>query len=733
VLLAVANMADATTIETRQAFVSGGEWRAAKTLGVTQYGATILLDPSYKPAWFEIRAGAEDATPYAANVAEPWFLFGDGGSSSSPGGWVRVVGEAISITRNGGRATLKLAGGPLGSKSVEIAARASADGDGVGAKSTRWHAFFDLPSTLAPGQYTASVANDAAGTTSYYTPLCTFIDTSTPCLATLNVSAPFAWKTDVFTVNATQPGPGRDATAAVQAAIVAAAKNGGGVVYFPRGQYFVREALVVAPGTVLRGEAAELVAIYFAEANATTAPDAYVTSSVAGPWGVEHLTFFVTAFAHSIVRFQPGTDNAFMRHCRIRFDSYFCLEPQQGSSSRGRNASWDHAVGTAVTLAGRNIFVTDNDVYSSGDVVSTLNNGAAGAEYMHIARNRFWNGGTTHWGVSWKQCIYEDNRATGVSTTAMGSNYPQYSHGDGAPHVSNIAHFNNTQNMVWGNDREMMTCDGGGGVYYGGARAGAGSTRVALAAPATGAQPGGALCVLAGSGTGECRRVVSAHAAPTSDAPQALDEFDVTHPFSVALDATSMITIMPYVGHIAFNGNAYSDGGEVQFYAQALGCVAAENTFERTGGLSTWARGDPGADANLRNSFIDNEGEFARTIRAHRCCTRTSAHDRSIPSTRLRRCTCEDECSFSPPPSPPLLRAINRRHHTAPLPKLLKGTTCGTMQRARTREKILLRGRTFQAAAKPSSPGSSARSRTTKGCRQEGETSPSKAASTALL
>ena len=35
-------------------------------------------------------------------------------------------------------------------------------------------------------------------------------------------------------------------------------------------------------------------------------------------------------------------------------------------------------------LAGKNLFVTDNDIYSSGDVVSTLNNGAAGAEYMHV-------------------------------------------------------------------------------------------------------------------------------------------------------------------------------------------------------------------------------------------------------------------------------------------------------------------------------------------------------------
>jgi hypothetical protein len=52
-------------------------------------------------------------------------------------------------------------------------------------------------------------------------------------------------------------------------------------------------------------------------------------------------------------------------------------------------------------------------------------------------------------GVSWKQCIYEDNEATGASTTAMGSNYPQYAHNDGAPHIQNIYHHNNSQNMVW--------------------------------------------------------------------------------------------------------------------------------------------------------------------------------------------------------------------------------------------------------------------------------------------
>ena len=75
--------------------------------------------------------------------------------------------------------------------------------------------------------------------------------------------------------------------------------------------------------------------------------------------------------------------------------------------------------GQAVTLAGRNLFVTDSDIYSSGDVVGPRGNGDdIGAAYMHIARNRVYNGGATHYGISWKQSIFEDNVATGVSPTA---------------------------------------------------------------------------------------------------------------------------------------------------------------------------------------------------------------------------------------------------------------------------------------------------------------------------
>ena len=166
----------------------------------------------------------------------------------------------------------------------------------------------------------------------------------------------------------------------------------------------------------------------------------------------------------------------------------------------------------------------------------------------------------------------------------MGSNYPQYSHADGAPHVANIAHFNNSQNMVWGNDREIMTTDSGppSGVYWGHVKpqstsAGA-ALQVELAARSAGSCPFCAVCVIAGAGTGECRRVVNSGTPATNYTVG----WTVAAPFTTPLDAGSRITILPYTGQIAINGNNFADGGAIQFYGFAESQQAIGNVFDRT-------------------------------------------------------------------------------------------------------------------------------------------------------
>ena len=587
-----------------------GTWTALATSGCTDYGAAAEI-PATFPAGreFSLRVGA-DGPPFTANRARPWFVFGDGGSFSTPGGYVRVVGDALGLGNASSVTAARLYITVSARQVLTLAARADAGGVN-GTKPTRSHAFFDLPASLPAGTYPVAVANCAACPS---TPLCTYMRPTEPCRGTVEVksvaAAAAAWSPKVFTVRAEQPGMGRNATAAVAAAVAAAAANGGGVVYFPSGQYFVQGPIIVAPGTVLRGESRELVSLYFFDETDKTAPDSFVTSSTGGPWGMEGLTVYVTSYANNIVRFQPGTDGGFLRRCRIRFTSCFANGDRYHI---GGFVPWKCNVGTAVKLAGRNLVVTDNDIYSSGDVVSSLYSGfgADGVSFLHVARNTFYNGGTTHWGTSWRQSIYEDNVATGVSAWAMGSNYHGYTN---APSTENIYHHNNTQSMVWGNDREMLTTDSGppSGVYQGGVVPQATATvQLVLAAPAAGAMQGGALCVLAGAATGECRRVLKSGTAASKFSAG----WEVDRPFTVPLDGGSHITILPYTGRIAFNGNNYADGGAVQIYGFSEGMQLMENRLTRTGGLiCAWARVD-GRNGNhtvswgasFRNSCVDNE------------------------------------------------------------------------------------------------------------------------------
>jgi hypothetical protein len=335
-LLSVIGMTNATVVQVRQ---GEGSWQQLETFGVNGFGCAVTVPPSFTDGEFEVRAGTS-GDPFLVNAASPYFIFGDQGDFSTPGGWVRVIGATISLAPQVSPAKIMLENADSGT--FQIKARKISDGsDGkAGTVGTRWHSFFDIAADIDTGVYKISVASSLNGS---FVPLCTFISSELPCLDTLNVSKSTAWKKDVFDVmkyGAVQPGPGRNHTGAYLAALDAATKNGGGIIYFPRGQYFLDTPIVVPTGTVVAGAAAALTAIYFAEAGVSNAPDAYITSAAAEntvSWGVRDLTVYVTAFAHNIIRFQPDSKDCFMRRVRVRFNSYFCLEAAKGSGSRGRN------------------------------------------------------------------------------------------------------------------------------------------------------------------------------------------------------------------------------------------------------------------------------------------------------------------------------------------------------------------------------------------------------------
>ena len=163
---------------------------------------------------------------------------------------------------------------------------------------------FAIPPSVPVGVYEISVAvtneaaAEAADSGQRFFNVSTFVSPDQPRCTTLAIRAPLAYKPERFVVARPPPGkrtptckgdygtkpgsPNRafDSLPALRAAFSKASANGGGEVFFARGQYWLSGPIVVPPGVRLVGEGTELVSIYFKEATKAEAPKpSYVFSA----------------------------------------------------------------------------------------------------------------------------------------------------------------------------------------------------------------------------------------------------------------------------------------------------------------------------------------------------------------------------------------------------------------------------------------------------------------------
>ena len=163
-----------------------------------------------------------------------------------------------------------------------------------------------------------------------------------------------------------------------------------------------------------------------------------------------------------------------------------------------------------------------------------------------------------------------------------------------------------------GGDRELLSMDGGGGAYLGGVESASGTSLRLAADPAfAGYIPPGprlfnyteaSVVVLGGAGRGQVARVAS-NAWATDNRSWVIDA-----PFAVPLDATSVISIVPFRGDMVIAGNTFTDGGAIQLYAMAIRVVVAENVAARTSGFLSWGLNPHnwGVQPNFMTSFLSN-------------------------------------------------------------------------------------------------------------------------------
>ena len=239
------------------AVVSGGELTNSSVIRLTSHAGSktaTAVDASTTALKFALPSGSaveawdlsiDDSNPIPINLPDIWWWQGDAGSSSTPGGWVRVFGRSVSVpdtaiddsnavledlanefrkaavlghfdeadylleqlkqqrmklemkSKAKAVTTLRLTPTSKQSQLVPIVLTAAL------ANTTEWDALFELPRDISLGNYTLEV-NNGLSTPSRpdgWVAASMFATPASPVHTTLSITAPRVWKKDIFTVD----------------------------------------------------------------------------------------------------------------------------------------------------------------------------------------------------------------------------------------------------------------------------------------------------------------------------------------------------------------------------------------------------------------------------------------------------------------------------------------------------------------------------------------------------
>ncbi|NOY81731.1 MAG: hypothetical protein GXP31_12110 [Kiritimatiellaeota bacterium] len=534
----------------------------------------FVVPASFPPgAWvFRVRReSGETSALVRLNCPTVYWSQGDiGKSAASPGGWLRVFGRCVARPPANPVLFLRQASG---TRTLRLIAEGP----------DRWSLRAELPADIAPGRWRVWVHNGSGGPAGWTD------------AGVIQISLQKKWPDKVFNVRdfgAAGRGEVGDAVA-VLSAIEAAGANGGGIVYFPRGQYAMQDTVSLPPKVVLRGEKQAWVSLFWPDTN-----DPYTLVEGTGRFGLEELTLYASNYVHAIkgATGPPDWGHVFLRRVRFRGDLYRGhLKPEQVDERFRRSLRLSSGGGDTVRLGGPGIVITDCDLYGSGRSLFLLHPQGA-----YVARNTFYNGRWGWYSISGSDgVIFEDNQIVGADLMSTGGGLNCLY---GCTFSRDVYYARNRVRLCHGWDREAMTTDAGGAAYYGNVTRADGK-RVILAAPGKfsihGNWEGAGVFILGGTGMGQYREVRSVDKSGTT--------VTVDRPWDVPPDASSVITVTMMHRNYLFIGNRFEDSGiALQYYGTSIGHVAEGNTSERAGGFYNSGRWYHGFQPSWYCQFLDN-------------------------------------------------------------------------------------------------------------------------------
>lgn len=544
-------------------------------LQTSDQSVKFLVPARFKLGVYSIRlANGNEAATGLLNAPTVYWAQGDQGTSAAPGGWIRVFGRCIGQAP--ATATLRMTSATT---SLGLTAEAS----------TEWETQFAVPADLKPGVYDLHLHN-GSGDAGAWRPA-----------GQLEIKIAEVWPDRQFNVRdfgATGTGTADD-TQAVRAAIKTAGDQGGGVVFFPRGRYLLKEALILPRFVTLRGERRDLVNLLWP--NLEQPPPALIQGS--NHFALEDLTLYASNYQHLIsgdlqttVAGEPG--HVRIQRVTMRALLYFGLKKPEEVDQRFRDrlARFGVGNGDTIRLGGASLVITDNDIYGSARSLYLFQPKGA-----YVARNQFYNG---RWG--WyclsgvDGLIFEDNQITGADLMSTGGGINNLG---GTAYSQNVFFARNKLSLMHGWDREAMTSDAGYGFYYGPIHE-ATLTTIILAATPVGdplkrdGWKGAGVFILGGKGMGQFARIDHLDG----------DVVYLDHPWKVLPDKSSVITITMLQQNYLFIDNEFSDAGvALQYYGTSINHVAAGNQSIRTAGFYNSGRWYGHYQPSWYCQFFDNQ------------------------------------------------------------------------------------------------------------------------------
>jgi hypothetical protein len=575
----------------------------------------FVMPAGWKTGLFACRVVAQEACSRAVlvNRADPWWLQADEGKTGTPGGWLRVFGKCLNFKdyagkkRRAPRAAAILR--PSRGRAVRLAAERA---DGYALR-------FALPAALKLGTYEVLAHNGYGGRAGWQR------------AGMLEVRRPRQWPKQVFNVMdyygaqaeaearktwefsmwtgdvtgcSAEDYHGPDRTAAVQAALKQAERNGGGIVYFPPGRYRINSPLRVPPRTLLKGEHQDRAWLYFHydmpdSAKGSPFDDGELKTQeplISGTdFALEDLSIYFPLMFQQGLRVEPESRAFWMKRLRLRvLDQNWRWAADLSKIRRELDAK-----GETVVLMGRNFEITDCDLHAAKDTMMLF-----GASYGLVARNRirsFWRCQNID-GID--RVIIEDNECQGLSMYSF-TNFTTY---------WNVA----SENLYYARNRlcslfpdqsaNDWTLDFGTTAYLGQAQAE--GTRLTLAQdpkfqgfwkdkpPKDWSRA--LVAILDGRGVGQYRRVVRNEGRV----------WDLDRPWDVVPDRSSMLTIASFQGNVLFLDNYVEDAAWVALaYSSSLNVIAAGNELQRCGSFHAYGRTavEWGYVPCWRIQFLDNQ------------------------------------------------------------------------------------------------------------------------------